>query len=393
MKRFIVGIIVLAVMLGLYGCNLSVSDRNSGKNVKLDISIKEEDKDLIPDPTDVNGTVKIQLHEQLDHDQYDFWDEASDEQKDRYFANLSFAGFKNEVLVTSFVVGNMTSTESVDSQIHYIDKKDKNESVKGNCLGLFVMDVKDRSVEEMELEGDCYFVVVDYANHTYYKTKTDFFLHDMVAWTSLKAIDITGDGKKELVAEHCYNKSIELGIFRCDEKTHKLVNLFSTLDDVKDDEDYPDRALFSGYPTDNYKVKLKFKEIGYSQTISLLDLGFKKEDLESGQNYDWMDDDFVSLWKNGKILKDKVDKDTVFLYTLDYVDFISAENGMPQIDVVRSVCIGHRSEWLGNMHEIYEYDQKEDRLIMKDARFVGEKEAEKEMKTWEITDDMPMSEE
>lgn len=338
MKKFIVGIIVLAVMLGLCGCNLSVSDRNSGKNVKLDILIKEEDKDLIPDPADVNGTVKIQLHEQLGHDQYDFWDEASDEQKDRYFANLSFAGFKNEVLVTSFVV-------------------------------------------------------IDYANHTYYKTKTDFFLHDMVAWTSLKAIDITGDGKTELVAEHCYNKSIELGIFRCDEKTHQLVNLFSTLDDVKDDEDYPDRALFSGYPTDNYKVKLKFKEIGYSQTVSLLDLGFKKEDLESSQNSDWMDDDFISLWENGKILKDKVDKDTVFLYTLDYVDFMSAKDGTPQVDIVRSVCIGHRSEWLGNMHEIYEYDQKEDRLIMKNARFVGGKEAEKEMKTWEITDDMPMSDE
>ncbi len=395
MKRIWPGVLLLFIMIGIYGCNKIKTDtsfdRTSKENLKLDISISKEKKNMIPNPAKTKGKVEIRLHEELDRS----WDEISTEEKNNYYADLSFAGFQKEVLVSSFVVGNMTNTKSDKSKMRYLDKKGREEEIKGNCLGLFVMDVKNTKAKEEDREGTNYFVVVDYAKKTYYKTKTEFFFHGMDQWTALKAMDVTGDGKTELVAQRCYNKSIELGVFRCKEKTHQLVDLFSTLDDIDKYEDYPDRALFSGYPIDDYKVVLEFKDINYSKTISLLDVGFKKKDLESDHDpnaedddMDWLDWQFISLWKNGKILKNKVKEDIVFLYTLDYVDFLSKKGKKPQIDLIRGIFLGHRSEWLGNMHQIYEYDSQKDRLVMKDARFSDVKKAEKEMKSWIITDDM-----
>ena len=71
---------------------------------------------------------------------------------------------------------------------------------------------------------------------------------------------MTGDGKQELMASHIYNKSVEIGIFRCEEKDHRLVNLFSTLDDPEQE----DCSGFIGTLKEDYQVVLEFPEIHYS---------------------------------------------------------------------------------------------------------------------------------
>lgn len=345
----------------------TVNDVASGSAVKrqvtLELDIDRKNKISIPDPAKIQGdVVKIKLQKEAGDDEEEYKDEE-------YRADLSFAGFEKEVFVSSYVTGNMTTPESDAS----------------DCLALFVHDTKVMETGSSYDEKN-YFLVLDYGTGTCYKTETKFFLHNLSWWTELKAMDVTGDGTQEVIASHIYNKSVEWGAFRCDEETHKLVDLFSTLDDYKDD--HIDRSWFSGHPIDDYKVVLEFPEIGYSETVSLIeDGGYKEEDLQVDHIEAPMEWNPVGLWKDGKLQKDKVDEDTVFLYTLDHVDRVTTQEGEIQIELVRGIYVGHRSEGIGNMHMFLQYDAKTDRMILNRVKYVDEEEARKEWETFHEWDE------
>lgn len=360
-----IGLFLTAVIFILCACgresaqgtDVTVSDVASGsagkKQVTLELDIDRKNKITIPDPAKIRSdVVKIKLKKEA----------KGDEDKDEhYLTDLSFAGFDKEVYVSSYAAGNMTTPDSDAS----------------DCLALFVHE----NIEEDDEKN--YFLVLDYGTGTYYKTETEFFLHGMDRWTELKVMDVTGDGAQEVLASHIYNKSIELGVFRCDEKTHKLVNLFSTLEDER-----VERTWFSGYPVDDYKVVLEFPEIGYKETVSMIqDGGYKEKDLQ----VDNIDPDTewnpVGLWKDGKLQKSEVEEDTVFLYTLDHVDYVKSEEGNLQIELVRGIYVGHRSEGIGNMHMFLQYDAKSDRMVLNRAEYVDEKEAGKEWKNFHEWDE------
>lgn len=328
------------------------------KKVSLELDINSSNKISIPDPAKIQGSVvKIMLQEELKEDDFDEYDE--DEVPKRYLADLSFAGFENEVTISSYVTGNMTNPDSPEA----------------DCLVLFVHENPDTE------NRTNYFVVLDYGTGTCYKTNTNFFLHDLSEWTELKTVDVTGDGKQELVASRIYNKSVEIGIFRCDEKDHRLVNLFSTLDDPEQE----DCSGFIGTLKDDYKVVLEFPEIHYSKKVSMIhDGGFKEKDLQAGS-----DDNMAGFWKNGKLQKDRVetaqeDDFAVFLYTLDHAEFTTEKSSdATLLELVRGIFVGHRSEQLGNMHMFLQYDKNTDRMILKKAKYVNTKEAHKEWQNWD----------
>lgn len=249
------------------------------------------------------------------------------------------------------------------------------DSPEADCLALFVHENPGTENKKN------YFVVLDYDNGTCYKTDTNFFLHRFSSWTDLKAVDVTGDGKQELMASHIYNKSVEIGIFRCEEKGHRLVNLFSTLDD----QEQEDCSGFTGTLKEDYQVVLEFPEIHYSKEVSMIhDGGFKEKDLQAGS-----DDNMAGFWKNGKLQKDRVETAqeydaAVFLYTLDHAEITTEKSSdATLLELVRGISVGHRSEQLGNMHMFLQYDQKSDRMILKKAKYVNTKKARKEWNQWD----------
>ena len=70
----------------------------------------------------------------------------------------------------------------------------------------------------------------------------------------------------------------------------------------------------------------------------------------------------------------------VFLYTLEDVSCQKDKDGNVQIELVRPICIGHRSTDIGNMHIYLGYDQDLGKLAVKDAKYSDYK---KSCKEWE----------
>ncbi len=333
----------------------AVEEKVTRKKVKLEIDISSRNKIVIPDPAKSHGDViRIQLRKETEDTE-----ESAEVIQKKYQTDLSFAGFEKDTFVSSYVVGHLTSAESSEP----------------DCLALHVHENPDWRYCDSESEKD-YFLILDYGKGTYYKIETEFFLHSFSQWVTLECRDLTGDGQQELVASHVYNKGVQTGVFRCDEQNHKLVSLFSTMNEK---EDSPDRSRFKGHPEDDYKVVLEYPDIGYKKTISMIqDGGYKEKQLQTDYVSPYGDANFAGLWKDGKLKK----KREIFLYTLYSIDFVSDETGVPQLALMRPIDVGHRSCGIGYMHTYFQYDKDADSLILKKAEYVTYEEE----KNWKYTD-------
>ncbi len=344
----------------------AIMDPERRKQVRLEINSDSQNKILIPDPATITeDVVKISLQTEAEDDD-DIWNYETDEEftakcKNRYGADLSFAGLGDNVMVSSYVVGNMTDPDS---------------KVK-NCLALFVHDIFETEQEKN------YFLVLDYGQGNYYLMPTEFFLRYWDEWDKLQVRDMTGDGTQELVIATIHNKWVDVGVYRCDVQNHSMVTLFTTIDDPEEEVFDLDFGL-KAHLEDNYKVVLEFPEINYSKTISMIDEGgYSRKELQAGSEYRNGGYNFVALWKNGKLQKKKVDSDTVDLYSLNHVDYPTEKSGKPQLELVRDLIVGHSSAGIGSMHFFLQYDPDQDRLTLKKVKYVDEKQAEKEWKTFE----------
>jgi len=295
-------------------------------------------------------------------------------------ADLSFAGFDKPVFVSSYAVGNMTGTSDTISHVSRQTKNGiKEQEISGSCLALFVTTGMDnfkklRKNEWRTYVLDCYFVILDYKNGTCYKKPTDFILPDFLyKWPDLHVVDLTGDGAQELIVTH-YSKSIDFGVYHANADTHKITEIYSSYKDWENNNgDFMDRLAFEGELQDDYKVALKFPCIGYSKTVSVItDGGYRKSELHKKMD-DWGCINYIGMWnKNGKLRKKWSKKHgDVFLYTLDDISCVKTEDGITQIELVRSICIGHRSENIGDMHIYLEYDNVSDALVIKNAEYVA----------------------
>ncbi len=348
----------------------------SGQETEIHMTVDGKCRTHIPDPATAGQNVTISLRDPEKDPAFDsehckkcmerYYDGEYCKKHtaycwQNYFTDLSFAGFPDPVLIFAFSTGSLLQKDA--------KKKD--------CLALLVNEPADQNTDDLSSaiqEGRNYLVILDYAGGRCSKTSTDFFSHhspyfidDMVAFT-----DLTGDGTNELVIQHNYNKSISLEVHRYEEKTHTTRMIFSNPDGTSEEE-----ACFSGHLTDDYRAVIAYKKIGFQKTVSLLDAGYKKSQLEATSNYpDPVEDDyqFVRLWKNGRLQKEGKDPETVFLYTLDDVSFDKNKKKQPQLRLMHGVFVGHRAECIGDLYAYFQYNPKKDLLELSGAKFMIEQE-------------------
>ena len=359
----------------------AVSGSAVSDSTALNIHVMKEGKVTIPNPAVVEESADVYLRKSPDDDIYDEEDNILQSAYEDFVADLSFLGFDEPVFVSSYAVGNLT--KATDSIAHVMTQTKKGiKEIKGDCLALFVTagipTAEDYRKDVVNgIDSRSYIVVLDYGAGKTYKAQTYFLLHNIQNWNDLEAVDLTGDGVQELAVQHCYNKTIQYGAYRVNRETEELREIYSTLLSEEAGR-YREEDGFKGTLLDDYKVKLEFPDIGYSETISMIkDAGYKEEELQTEKRmYEDGSYNFVALWKDGTLKG----HGTVFLYTMDSVDYIKNKDGSVWVDFAWTLAVDHRSCDIGTMHVYYEYDKAKDTLVLAGAKY---EEMDQAMKKWE----------
>ena len=361
----------------------AVSGSAVSDSTALNIHVMKEGKVTIPNPADVEGSADVYLRKSPDDNIYDEEDNILQSAYKDFVVDLSFLGFDEPVFVSSYAVGNLTkATDSIAHVMTQTKKEIKEKEIKGDCLALFVTagipTAEDYRKDVVNgIDSRSYIVVLDYGAGKTYKAQTYFLLHNIQNWNDLEAVDLTGDGVQELAVQHCYNKTIQYGAYRVNRETEELREIYSTLLSEEAGR-YREEDGFKGTLLDDYKVKLEFPDIGYSETISMIkDAGYKEEELQTEKRmYEDGSYNFVALWKDGTLKG----HGTVFLYTMDSVDYIKNKDGSVWVDFAWTLAVDHRSCDIGTMHVYYEYDKAKDTLVLAGAKY---EEMDQAMKKWE----------
>ena len=361
----------------------AVSGSAVSDSTALNIHVMKEGKVTIPNPADVEGSADVYLRKSPDDNIYDEEDNILQSAYKDFVDDLSFLGFDEPVFVSSYAVGNLTKiTDSIAHVMTQTKKGIKEKEIKGDCLALFVTagipTAEDYRKDVVNgIDSRSYIVVLDYGAGKTYKAQTYFLLHNIQNWNDLEAVDLTGDGVQELAVQHCYNKTIQYGAYRVNRETEELREIYSTLLSEEAGR-YREEDGFKGTLLDDYKVKLEFPDIGYSETISMIkDAGYKEEELQTEKRmYEDGSYNFVALWKDGTLKG----HGTVFLYTMDSVDYIKNKDGSVWVDFAWTLAVDHRSCDIGTMHVYYEYDKAKDTLVLAGAKY---EEMDQAMKKWE----------
>ena len=361
----------------------AVSGSAVSDSTALNIHVMKEGKVTIPNPADVEGSADVYLRKSPDDNIYDEEDNILQSAYKDFVVDLSFLGFDEPVFVSSYAVGNLTKiTDSIAHVMTQTKKGIKEKEIKGDCLALFVTagipTAEDYRKDVVNgIDSRSYIVVLDYGAGKTYKAQTYFLLHNIQNWNDLEAVDLTGDGVQELAVQHCYNKTIQYGAYRVNRETEELREIYSTLLSEEAGR-YREEDGFKGTLLDDYKVKLEFPDIGYSETISMIkDAGYKEEELQTEKRmYEDGSYNLVALWKDGTLKG----HGTVFLYTMDSVDYIKNKDGSVWVDFAWTLAVDHRSCDIGTMHVYYEYDKAKDTLVLAGAKY---EEMDQAMKKWE----------
>ena len=361
----------------------AVSGSAVSDSTALNIHVMKEGKVTIPNPADVEGSADVYLRKSPDDNIYDEEDNILQSAYKDFVVDLSFLGFDEPVFVSSYAVGNLTKiTDSIAHVMTQTKKGIKEKEIKGDCLALFVTagipTAEDYRKDVVNgIDSRSYIVVLDYGAGKTYKAQTYFLLHNIQNWNDLEAVDLTGDGVQELAVQHCYNKTIQYGAYRVNRETEELREIYSTLLSEEAGRCREEDG-FKGTLLDDYKVKLEFPDIGYSETISMIkDAGYKEEELQTEKRmYEDGSYNFVALWKDGTLKG----HGTVFLYTMDSVDYIENKDGSVWVDFAWTLAVDHRSCDIGTMHVYYEYDKAKDTLVLAGAKY---EEMDQAMKKWE----------
>lgn len=364
----------------------AVSGSAVSDSTALNVHVMTEGKVTIPDPAVVEESADVYLRKSPDDNIYvedHYEDEIVPSVYEDFVADLSFLGFDEPVFVSSYAVGNLTkATDSIAHVMTQTKKGIKEKEIKGDCLALFVTagipTAEDYRKDVVNgIDSRSYIVVLDYGAGKTYKAQTYFLLHNIQNWNDLEAVDLTGDGVQELAVQHCYNKTIQYGAYRVNRETEELREIYSTLLSEEAGR-YREEDGFKGTLLDDYKVKLEFPDIGYSETISMIkDAGYKEEELQTEKRmYEDGSYNFVALWKDGTLKG----HGTVFLYTMDSVDYIKNKDGSVWVDFAWTLAVDHRSCDIGTMHVYYEYDKAKDTLVLAGAKY---EDMDQAMKKWE----------
>ena len=337
----------------------STAGDSVAERVSLSVSVGGVGAVSVPDPKTTGAAVEIALP-----------DEKMQEEGVAYFqTDLSFAGFSKPVYVTAFALGARDESDDSGATVRYL-RTGKVKGARGSMLALLVSDPEEREADESMgfwyIDASHYLLVLDYGRHRFYRAPTSFFPHDK--WNKMiRFTEMTGDGENEIMIKHCYNNSYSFAVYHFSRETGELAEVCS-------DETLDSQKAFSGRLEDQYRVVMEYPEIGYSETISMLDAGYKTYMLEKSGAKEDVEGEcrFVRLWNNGRLRKKRVDKNTVFLYTIDRV---SVEDGspfgfqQPLLMQMQWVCVGHRSEGIGRLYTYARWNEDAGRFEFAKAVF------------------------
>ncbi|MCR5736314.1 MAG: hypothetical protein K6G64_01530 [Eubacterium sp.] len=310
-SKIMICILTLAVLLQFVGCNNSDSSavqKEVNKNSFTIHEISERDNGyIVPDPKSVNGEANVILHSR---------EKAGEETN----YDLSFLGFKNEVFITNYEVGNITGS--------------------GKNLVLAINEgKKDNNYE--------YIAVLDYNQKESYLIQTDMVACDGKD-EQINLCDITGDGQDEIIYSNEPNRSLIWNMYTYDQ--NELKKMYSNVQSAELERDGFDIELI-----DDYKIKVKGRDFSYDETISLLDWDYKESELESEK--------FGYAYKNGKVnLKEGIPAEIKFLMAekweqgyaeYDYFKKASKENG---IVLPLRIVLGEKE--IGNLLVDLKYNAK-----------------------------------
>lgn len=357
---------LLVVAVGI-GCLTNESKNDSGaklKSNKLDDSAgfhlteisKIKGNFSIPDPEKAEETAEVVLHKC----KYKEWENNlyCVDQKDEPAYDLSFLGLKNPVYVTNFAIGNVTGEE--------------------DCL---VLALEEKYENEDDSENYAYLAVLDYKNKKSYLTKTDV-IAGQGRDEQINLCDITGNGRKELIFSSEPNMVVIWNLYQF--TGNKLKKIYSNNETAE-----LERDGFKIELLDDYKMKITGRKFDYEQTISLLDLGYQKEDLEyvDPNNLDKSENEGRRAFKNGKLMKEDEDSSwriqiralmaenwtknyDEYSYVGNYAEYnyfkeIDTEQGM---GIPLSVVLG--DEEIGKLYIYLKYDAETDEMKIAQVEFI-----------------------
>ncbi len=315
----------------------------SGSSINLKTTKEVKEKLSIPNPEEITEDVNVIIHKC----------EYKEGQKTLYCTeneptyDLKFLGFKNKVYITNFALGNITG---------------ENESL--------ALVIKEKGEES---DNYAYLAILDYNNKKSYVTKTDI-LAGQGRDEQLNLCDVTGDGKDELILSSEPNTTIDWNLYRFEDDALKQIYSNVEKQDLES-EGFKTELL------DDYKVKVTGNN--FSQTISLLDLGVKKEDLEykKPKDLDKSDNQNARVYKNGKLLKKYKNQSNVVeikaLMAKDWDKGFADYDYFKNVDMDEGICTPLRIALgdveIGTLNIYLKYDKADDGLMISKVEVVDSK--------------------
>lgn len=350
MKKITILTLIALMSVNLIACG-NVKDKTQEKSVKTTegktnknfvINLVEESNATgnfyVPNPEKLDKKVNITIHKcKYKKGSKSLY--CTEENKEPKY-DLSFLGFKHKVNVTNYAIGNVTGSGED-----------------------FVLVVKADS-------SNAYLVVLDYKNKKSYCVETDI-IAGQGRDEQLNLLDVTGDGVDDLILSSEPNMTIDWNLYSFYE--NELKRIYSDRDDTS-----LGRDAFRAELVDNYKLKINGQDFKYSQTISLLDIGIKKKDLEINglNNADKSDNQRIRVYNNGKIDNKKEAKAAVEISALMAEKW---NNNFAEYDYFkvlkkdRTICTPLRVSLgdveIGTINVYVQYDRDIKKLKIVDAKF------------------------
>ena len=346
MKRIITLVIIGVLSINLMACG-NVKDKAKGiettktkESVAFNLTEKSDIKGefKIPNPEKATGKEDIVIHKCKYKKGTESRYCTKEKKEPRY--DLSFLGFKNKVRVTNFATGNVT----------------------GSGENLILVIKSDSSL-------NAYLAVLDYNNKKSYCVETDI-IAGQGCDEQLNVYDLTGDEKDDLVLSSESNMCIDWNVYNYSE--NKLNRIYS---------DSIDKSLGrDGFKTellDDYKLKITGINFNYSQTISLTDIGVKKEDLEiDNAIHNKSDNENARVYKNGKIKKNaKTTVDIKALMAEKWDKEIAVYSYFNKLGKDRTICtpltVTLGDDEIGKLNVYIQYNTDAQKLEINKVEFKG----------------------
>lgn len=305
---------MLAVSLFLIsgcGSNDPASDSsNVSTNLNNSLSAFDSNFDsnsdiIIPNPAETNGQ---SIAVRIPHG--------------NFYAELGFLGFKNKVQVEAY------ATDQKENQIGKAIKLNGENEVANKVI-LAIIAAKDENADITDLNQSIealqgYFAVLDYKTHKSYLTKVNVLPNDM----ALKYVEGIDDSGNFVIVYRDWYKYADTEVYKFFPNEGKYKNIYANFTGEGDNKEFNDN-YFSGYLLDDYKAVVECKLLGYSKTISLLDAGLKKDDLETKyaikENEPEPEDYFITReyrrYQNGKWTGEKYTN--MVVYRSEFEDYQS----------------------------------------------------------------------